>query len=322
MKQNPVCFFILLMIISGFSFSEEIKQEFNSRQEFESFWNISTWGNDQQQYSKSNVVLDTINGWVRLKISVSPQGVKPVVAEITSKRNNFFYGSYRASIKFDNIPGGVVGWFVYRTTEDLHEIDVEYLTRDIKNIHLTLHHEQTSVDYKLKPISFDPTTDFHEYRFDWYPDKVIYFIDEQKVDSLTKKVPDAACTIMLNFWSGNIAGWGGAAPTTDTYMYVDYMRYTSDLTTITSQSGKELSTTGNMIITSNNGNFSITTEKFTSVNNYLSIFTLSGKCVYTDRNPVCAGTKTSWIWNATGYPSGTYLMKWRHSLDYSTFTLP
>jgi hypothetical protein len=298
---------MLLAIISGYSFCEEIKQEFNSRQEFESFWNISTWGNDQQQYSKSNVLLDTVNGWVRLKINASPQGVKPVVVEITSKRNNFLYGSYRASIKFDNIPGGVVGWFVYRTTEDLHEIDVEYLTRDIKNIHFTLHHEQTSVDYKMKPISFDPTTDFHEYGFDWYPDKVLYFIDDQNVDSLTKKVPDAACTIMLNFWSANIADWGGAAPTTDTYMYVDYMRYSSDLTSITSQRSIELPTSGKMYTSCNNGTFSITAEKSSFVNDALSIFTLSGKRIYTDRNPVCTGTKKSWVWNASENPSGTYL---------------
>jgi beta-glucanase (GH16 family) len=295
MERILLSIFILLVILSGYSFSEEIKQEFDKRQEFESFWDISTWGNDQQQYSTSNVLLDTVHGWVRLKISASPQGVKPVVAEITSKRNNFLYGSYRASIKFDNVPGGVVGWFVYRTTEDLHEIDVEYLTRDINNIHFTLHHVQTSVDYKMKPISFDPTADFHEYRFDWYPDKVLYFIDGQKVDSLTKKVPDAACTIMLNFWSANIAEWGGAAPTRDTYMYVDYMRYSSDLTSIKSQPTTEVPTSGKIYISSNNGTISITTEKTSSVNDNLSIFTVSGKRIYTDRNPVCTGAKKSWV---------------------------
>jgi beta-glucanase (GH16 family) len=221
----------------SFSAAEEINQEFKSKADFNAFWDISTWSNNEQQYSASNVFLDTANGWVRLKINASPQGTKPVNGEISSKRSNFLYGSYRASIKFDNIPGGVVGWFVYRTTTDLHEIDVEYLTRDINNIHFTLHHVQTDVDYKKVPVSFDPTTEFHEYRFDWSANKVVYYIDGNKVDSLLNKVPDAACSIMLNFWSANIPDWGGQAPAKDAYMYVDYMRHYSTIPTAIGKPG-------------------------------------------------------------------------------------
>lgn len=299
--------FVLIGITFTSVFAEEIRQEFNSKKDCDSFWNISTWGNDEQQYSKSNVQLDTVNGWVQLKISASPQGTKPVNGEITSKRSNFLYGSYRASIKFDNIPGGVVGWFVYRTTTDLHEIDVEYLTRDIKNIHFTLHHVQTSVDYKKRPVAFDPTADFHEYRFDWYPGKVVYFIDGQKVDSLTKKVPDAACTIMLNFWSANIADWGGAAPTTDTYMYVDYMRYYSDVSH--SLETKNLQVPVKIMnIAYNNGLFSVSCEKTVCKNQVLSVFTMSGKQVYSTTNSVYANGKNWWSWPVSGCSEGTYFV--------------
>lgn len=212
----------------GIGSAETILQDFTGKKDFDAFWDISTWGNADQQYSASNVKLDTVNGWVQLKVNASLQGTKPVCGEFTSKRSNFLYGSYRASIKFDNTPGAVVGWFVYKDEPDLHEIDVEYLTQDIKNIHFTLHHIQTDVDYRKDPIAFDPTAAFHEYRFDWYSTKVIYFIDGKKYDSLSVKVPDAACSIMLNLWSANIDGWGGPAPTKDTYMYVDYMHYYSD----------------------------------------------------------------------------------------------
>jgi beta-glucanase (GH16 family) len=222
---------------------ETILQDFTSKKDFDAFWDISTWGNADQQYSAANVKLDTANGWVQLKLNASPQGTTPICGEITSKRSNFLYGSYRASIKFDNTPGAVVGWFVYKDVPDLHEIDVEFLTKDVKNIHYTLHHIETDVDYRKDAITFDPTTAFHEYRFDWYGAKVIYFIDGKKFDSLSVKVPDSACAIMLNFWSGNIDEWGGPAPTRDTYMYIDYMHYYSDYgvtSTASDKSGNEM----------------------------------------------------------------------------------
>jgi beta-glucanase (GH16 family) len=221
-------FSICMVIIAKTAFCETILQDFTTKNDFNAFWNISTWGNEDQQYAASNVKLDTVNGWVQLKVNASPPGTKPVCGEITSKRENFKYGSYRASIKFDSTPGAVVGWFMYKDVPDLHEIDVEFLTADINHIHFTLHHIQTSVDYRKDAIAFDPTAAFHEYRFDWYSDKVVYYIDGLKFDSLRVNVPDAACTIMLNFWSANIAGWGGPAPVKDAYMYFDYVHYYSD----------------------------------------------------------------------------------------------
>jgi beta-glucanase (GH16 family) len=220
--------FISVAIFTQTVVCETIIQDFASKKDFDAFWNISTWSDADQQYAAANVKLDTVNGWVQLKLNASPPGTKPVCGEITSKRANFLYGSYRASIKFDSTPGAVVGWFVYKDVPDLHEIDVEFLTVDIKHIHFTLHHIQTDVDYRKDAIGFDPTAAFHEYRFDWYANKVVYYIDGMKFDSLNVKVPDAACTIMCNLWSANIDGWGGAAPTKDTYMYIDYVRYYSD----------------------------------------------------------------------------------------------
>jgi len=225
------CFTLCFLIVIQTALAETIIQDFTSKKDFDSFWSVSTWGNEEQQYAAANVKLDTANGWVQLKLNASPAGTIPIGGEITSKRENFRYGSYRASIKFDNTPGAVIGWFVYKDAPDLHEIDVEYLTNDIKHIHFTLHHIQTSVDYRKDAITFDPTTSFHEYRFDWYKNKVVYYIDGVTFDSLGVQVPDTACTIMLNIWSANIDDWGGAAPIKDMYMYIDYMHYYSDYTT-------------------------------------------------------------------------------------------
>ncbi|MBW8888851.1 MAG: glycoside hydrolase family 16 protein [Fibrobacteres bacterium] len=205
--------------------AETIKQDFNSLDELNAFWDISTWGDDTRVHSAQNV--SVAGGILTLKLSASPPGTKPVCAEIASKRSDFRYGSYRASIRTSHVPGGVVGWFVYRDSP-LNEIDVEMLTKDNRDLHFTLHHIQTDVDYKLVRLDFDPAADFHEYRFDWHPGSVDYFVDGKPAGSLTKQVPDQEAAMMLNHWSGNIAGWGGPAPTQDMYMDVDWVAYSSD----------------------------------------------------------------------------------------------
>ena len=227
MKNNLLlslfCFFCFIVIKA--TFAETILQEFNSMTELNAFWDKSSWSNNNRTHSPDNVSVN--NGILVLKLSGSQPGQLPVCAEITSKRSDFKYGSYRASIKTTNIAGGVVGWFVYRGSP-LNEIDVEFLTQDISYVHYTLHHIQTSVDYKKYKLNFDASADFHEYRFDWYPDSVQYFIDGKPTATLKNQVPDMECKIMLNHWSGNIQGWGGPAPTVDIYMYVDYVLFTTE----------------------------------------------------------------------------------------------
>lgn len=205
--------------------AETIKQDFTSMADLNAFWSISTWGGDDRTHSAANVAI--ADGILSLKLSGSQPGQKPVCAEIGSKRSDFRYGSYRASIKTSRTPGGVVGWFVYRDSP-LNEIDVEMLTKDDSDLHFTLHHVQTNVDYKLVKLGFDPSAAFHEYRFDWYADKVDYFVDGKPAGTLAKNVPDKEARIMLNHWSGNIEGWGGPAPAQDMFMYVDWMIYSTD----------------------------------------------------------------------------------------------
>jgi beta-glucanase (GH16 family) len=151
----------------------------------------------------------------------------PVCAEIVSRKSDFHYGTYRASIKITNKPGAVVGWFTYNGNP-LNEIDIEFLTQEHRRAYFTLHHIQTGVDHANKVLDFDPSAAFHEYRFDWYPQKVDYYVDGVLVATLTKQVPDTPSRLLLNHWSGNIAGWGGPAPAEDVFMHVDWAYYSSE----------------------------------------------------------------------------------------------
>src|ERR1044071_7132722 len=170
-------------------------------------------------HSPANVTVK--DGVLALKLSVSGPGTIPVCAEVASRRKDFFYGTYRTSIKMSSVPGAIAGWFTY-LGNPLNEIDVELLSRDSRLARFTLHHIKTGVDHGRKELPFDPSAGFHEYRFDWYADRVVYFVDGELSATLTKEVPDRPSRLLLNHWSGNIPTFGGAAPTEDAFMQVDW----------------------------------------------------------------------------------------------------
>ena len=201
-------------------------QTFDSAQELDpAAWTASGWKNSTRAHSPANVTVK--DGVLALKLSVSGPGTIPVCAEVASRRKDFFYGTYRASIKMSSVPGAVVGWFTY-LGNPLNEIDVEFLTRDPKKAHFTLHQIRTDVDHATADMPFDPSAAFHEYRFDWYTNRVDYYVDGRKYATLTNQVPDRPSRIMLNHWSSNLPMWGGKAPTEDAVMLVDWVYFSSE----------------------------------------------------------------------------------------------
>lgn len=200
----------------------EFHQTFDNMPDVEAAWTLSSWTGENRTHSPANVSVR--DGVLQLKLSGSAPGVKPVCAEVVSRRNDFFHGTYRASIKMTKVAGAVVGWFTY-LGRPLNEIDVEFLTNDPLTAHFTLHHVRTGVDSARKTVPFDPSAAFHEYRFDWYKDRVEYYIDGQPSATLTKDIPDQPSRLLLNHWSGNIPKWGGPAPAEDAVMQVDWVYY-------------------------------------------------------------------------------------------------
>ena len=134
-------------------------------------------------------------------------------AEIYTRKTDFLYGSYRFLAKSSAEPGTVVGFFYYK--DDQNEIDIEFLSKDPYIVYYTIHENIGPNTHQTHSVT-EPLSDaFHEYRFDWSPEKVDYYIDGQYITSLDSEIPNQPGTILLNHWTLSSPAWGGGPPVND-----------------------------------------------------------------------------------------------------------
>lgn len=74
-------------------------------------------------------------------------------------------------------------------------------------------------------LPFDPTTDFHEYRFDFLPDKVFFYADGNLLSEMTGYgVPTTPGHVLLSHWSNGNSGWSQGPPTANAVTTVSYVK--------------------------------------------------------------------------------------------------
>jgi endo-1,3-1,4-beta-glycanase ExoK len=74
-----------------------------------------------------------------------------------------------------------------------------------------------------KQLTFDPSADFHTYRFDYDPGVVRFYVDGALQKTWTDGAPDASMKLFLNTWFPN---WlEGPAPLTSRVTRVDWISY-------------------------------------------------------------------------------------------------
>lgn len=123
---------------------------------------------------------------------------------------------------------------------DTQEIDIEFLSREFipsENIYpanLVIQSKESRAagfdasktgTFKRVYLTFDPTTDFHEYRFDYTPESVIFYADSQKLASMEgSSVPSVGGHLILQHWSNGNAKWSGGPPVQDAFVRVSYVK--------------------------------------------------------------------------------------------------
>ena len=190
-------------------------------------WQISTWSNDNRTHSADNLWVEDGVLVMRVNGGTTP-GAQTVGAEIFTTREDFLYGSFRALAKTSVEPGTVSSPLFYYLN-DTSEIDVEILSEQNTDglVNYTIHENtQGANTHQLFEAGFDPSADFHEYRFDWTPEGVTFYLDGEPTGVvLTGNTPYEPGRIMVNHWTLSDPGWGGGPPAGDAYMLVKSLEF-------------------------------------------------------------------------------------------------
>lgn len=79
--------------------------------------------------------------------------------------------------------------------------------------------------FKVVNLTFDPTAGFHEYRFDYLQDRVLFYADSQLLAEMDgTSVPTSPGHLILQHWSNGNPLWSGGPPDEDAIMTVSYVK--------------------------------------------------------------------------------------------------
>ncbi|KAF2705821.1 glycoside hydrolase family 16 protein [Pleomassaria siparia CBS 279.74] len=185
-----------------------------------------SWTGDSENGGDAGLRLwvrgDTSNGYVQS-------------AEVASVREDILHGSFRIGMKLSGA-GATCGAFFWFHS-DAQEIDMEFLSKDFTDtqslVNLVLQTPESvaagydasnTSEYKKQPLYFRPDEKVHEYRYDWAPGSVKFYVDGTFVYEMTENIPVDAGHMLMNHWSNGNALWSGGPPKQDTYLTVTYVK--------------------------------------------------------------------------------------------------
>ncbi len=116
-------------------------------------------------------------------------------------RKLFGYGSYQLKLKTDYAPGSFSAFFLYEDVKQGNdEIDIEIYNDGSRQIDFVTFVEGDKTNYKSAELSFDPAADYHEYRIDYQPDLIEFYVEDELLASFARELPSASMKIMVNHW--------------------------------------------------------------------------------------------------------------------------
>lgn len=166
--------------LAGVTFIERFRTLDRNRWVFSDGWDNGAWME---------------NDWQAEQLSLSEEGLHitldrngPDAAKLFSSgelqsHQGFQYGYFEARMRVPRGDGLVVGLFTYTQPSGRgtwEEIDIEILGRNTRVMEVTYHihgrSRQTGID-----LGFDAADGFHTYAFEWTPDAIRWYVDNELV---------------------------------------------------------------------------------------------------------------------------------------------
>ncbi|MCP1169281.1 family 16 glycosylhydrolase [Limimaricola litoreus] len=194
-------------------------------------WNQTAWEVDHAQYG---------GGDLTLRLDGTDTGTKPFTGAEIQSRDSFGYGSFEVRMRASGESGTVSAFFLY-TGEffgaDAHnEIDFEFLGNNPSQVSINYYYGDDKLANYIEEdinLGFDASAAFHDYRIDWMPDAIRWFVDDRlfyeiRSDQAPLPIPNEDMRVMSSLWTGdtNLEHWHGPVdPEIDTSMQLTSFSY-------------------------------------------------------------------------------------------------
>jgi len=128
-------------------------------------------------------------------------------------------------MKAPHAPSSITGFFLYEPPDYESEIDIEiYNDSSRRMVMHTVYAEGHQTHTETMSLPFDPTSGFHEYRFEYAPDSLRFYADGRLMREWNDGLPTAPMRIYANAW---FPTWlEGRKPKKDQYVLVDSIQHT------------------------------------------------------------------------------------------------
>ncbi len=187
--------------------NNEIKKEIN-RDNFdildEQVWTTSSKKLGRSQLNPENI--EVTDGFLNIRLPANTLTGGEIV-----NQKAMTYGSYEIRMKLPEADSSITGFFLYAPPDYFYEIDIEIYNNKEGVILLTTYAEGEVQNEYIGELGFDPTADFHNYRFDYTKDGVAYYVDNQFIKEWKDGFPQKQeMQLMVNTWYPN---WLAGTPT-------------------------------------------------------------------------------------------------------------
>ena len=231
-----------ILLFSSFSESADLKEKPSFREDFsEKRLSSFRWGAPTFSMYKFRADPDMVwnaSGINYLKLGNSKSDVFPTGFIYAKER--FSYGSYSVRMRVSDAPGAVASFFTCTEiakifSDGTHdEIDFEFITARPHSVLMTTWYQATGMEGGLQTPTHnsflweDPSfsvSEWHVYRFDWFPDKVDFYIDGIMRWTSNRAVPKRDMMIALHIYT--IETWNevGYPPKGEVLQMTDWVEF-------------------------------------------------------------------------------------------------
>ncbi|HVR19072.1 MAG TPA: family 16 glycosylhydrolase, partial [Polyangiaceae bacterium] len=155
-----------------------------------------------------------------IAVALTPSTALAVASAELYRTQATFYGRYDARIRYAGADGVISSFFLWKEGSEMsgaywNELDFEKLGADCHLQTNALYGNPVNSSEESHTTPSDPCEAYHDYRFEWTPEYIAWFIDGSEIRRDTGAIAtafaqnaSAGMTFHFNVWPGN-ASFGG-----------------------------------------------------------------------------------------------------------------